>query len=157
MRLTSPTFTDGERIPRRHTGDGDDLSVPLEWSTPPEGTKELALIVDDPDAPRPEPWIHWLLYRIPSSCTALDEGVARSAILDTPAGAMQGRNSWTADNLGYRGPAPPPGHGEHRYRFTLYALDAEVDVEAGADVGALRAAMDGHVIASTTLTGLYER
>lgn len=157
MQLSSSAFDDGNRIPTRHTADGDDVSVPLTWTAPPEETVELALVVDDSDAPRPEPWVHWLLYHIPADCSSLPEGLPRAEHLDTPAGAMQGRNSWSSDNLGYRGPAPPPGDGEHRYRFTLYALDAELGLGASADAATLRRAMEGHVMEDATLTGLYER
>lgn len=157
MQLSSSAFDDGDRIPTRYTADGDDVSVPLTWTSPPEETVELALVVDDPDAPRPEPWVHWLLYHIPADCSALPEGLPRVEHLDDPPGAMQGRNSWSSDNLGYRGPAPPSGHGPHRYRFTLHALDEKADVPPGADVATLRSAIEGHVVAHTTLTGVYER
>jgi len=157
MRLTSSAFEDGETIPKRHTADGEDLSVPLAWTAPPDGCAELVLVVDDPDAPRPEPWVHWLLYGIAPEVRSLEEGVPRKERLDRPAGAAQGRNSWKSDNLGYRGPAPPEGHGPHRYRFTLYALDTGLDVAPGADVEALRAAMGGHVLDRSRLTGVYER
>jgi hypothetical protein len=157
MKLTSPSFDDGDRIPVRHTDDGDDLSVPLAWTDPPDGTVELVLVVDDPDAPRPEPWVHWLLYHIPPERRSLDEGLPRAERPVEPAGVVQGRNSWSIDNLGYRGPAPPQGHGEHRYRFTLYALDDRLDLPPGRDFDALRAAMDGHVIATARLSGVYER
>ncbi|MFW6083612.1 MAG: YbhB/YbcL family Raf kinase inhibitor-like protein [Gemmatimonadota bacterium] len=157
MQLSSSAFDEGDRIPTRYTADGDDVSVPLTWTSPPEDTVELALVVDDPDAPRPEPWVHWLLYHIPADRSALREGLPRVERLDEPAGAAQGRNSWSSDNLGYRGPAPPPGHGPHRYRFTLHALDEKTDVGPDADVASLQSAIEGHVIASARLTGVYER
>lgn len=157
MRLTSPAFDDGETIPKRHTADGDDLSVPLSWTAPPDGCAELALIVDDPDAPRPEPWVHWLLYHIPPDVRSLEEGIPREERPGYPAGAVQGKNSWTGDNIGYRGPAPPEGHGPHRYRFTLFALDTEIGVAPGAEIEDLRTAMEDHVVARTRLTGVYER
>lgn len=157
MRLTSPAFDDGETIPKRHTADGEDLSVPLSWTAPPDSCAELALILDDPDAPRREPWVHWLLYRIPPDVRSLEEGIPREERLEEPVGAAQGRNSWASDDLGYRGPAPPEGHGPHRYRFTLYALDTELDVAPGVEIEDLRTAMEGHVLVQTRLTGLYER
>lgn len=157
MRLSSPAFDDGARIPERHTADGEDVSPELAWTEPPAGTVEFALVVDDPDAPRPEPWVHWLLYGIPADVRSLKEGVPRERRPGAPPGAAQGRNSWESDALGYRGPAPPAGHGRHRYRFTLQALDAELGLEPGARVDELRAAMKGHVLEETTLTGTYER
>lgn len=156
MRLTSPSLADGDRIPTRHSGDGDDLSPPLSWADPPEGTAEFVLIVDDPDAPRPTPWVHWLLYDIPADVRELEAGIPRSKRLDEPH-AAQGRNSWEEDNIGYRGPAPPRGHGPHRYRFTLYALDEDLDLEPGADRAALENAMEGHVLEEARLTATYER
>lgn len=157
MRLTSPVFEGGETIPKRHTADGEDLSVPLSWTAPPDDCAELALIVDDPDAPRPEPWIHWLLYHIPPDVRSLEEGIPREERLEHPAGAVQGKNSWTSGNIGYRGPAPPKGHGPHLYRFTLFALDTEIGVAPGAEIEDLRTAMEDHVVARTRLTGVYER
>ena len=157
MRLTSSVFDDDSRIPKRHTVDGTDVSPPLAWSDVPDGTAELALVVDDPDAPRAEPWVHWLLYGIPADCRALDEGLPRRERLDEPAGARQGRNSFSSNNLGYRGPAPPRGHGTHHYHFRLHALDRTLDVPPGADREKLEAALEGHVLATAELTGTYER
>ena len=157
MRLTSPCFRDGERIPERHTADGADVSPPLNWMEVPDGTAELALVVDDPDAPRAEPWVHWLLYGIPAECRALEEGLPRSERPGEPDGARQGRNSFSSDNLGYRGPAPPRGHGTHHYHFRLHALDEALDVPAGVDRKTLEAALDGHVLATAELTGIFQR
>lgn len=157
MRLTSSVFDDGNRIPERHTADGADVSPPLAWSDVPDGTAELALVVDDPDAPRAEPWVHWLLYGIPADCRVLDEGLPRRERPGEPAGARQGRNSFSSDNLGFRGPAPPRGHGTHHYHFRLHALDRTLDVPPGADREELEEALEGHVLATAELTGTYER
>src|SRR5262245_38330987 len=94
MTLRSDAFGDGRAIPRRHTEDGEDLSPPLTWSSPPGGTKELALIVDDPDAPRAEPWVHWVLYKIPPDVRTLAEGLEQAPHPDVPPGARRGKNSW---------------------------------------------------------------
>jgi Raf kinase inhibitor-like YbhB/YbcL family protein len=153
--LRSAAFAEGKAIPRRHSGDGEDLSPPLSWSGVPAAAKELALIVDDPDAPTEDPWVHWVVYKIPPATTALAEGVARDARLAAPASGVQGKNSWNA--VGYRGPAPPKGHGVHHYHFKLYALDAPLDLKAGADKKALLAAMAGHVLAEGRLIGTYQR
>jgi Raf kinase inhibitor-like YbhB/YbcL family protein len=161
--LSSPAFEPGEPIPVKHTEDGDDRSPPLSWSGVPEGTQELALICDDPDAPSPEnpgpePWVHWVLYKIPADCTQLPENVAKTAQVDEPAGALQGKNSWPeGQTIGFRGPAPPKGSGTHRYVFKLYALDAELNVAPEADKAALVDAMRGHVIGRGELIGTYAR
>jgi Raf kinase inhibitor-like YbhB/YbcL family protein len=160
IELTTTAFEPGGPIPAKYTDDGDDVSPPLSWSGVPEGTKELALICDDPDAPSPkrpapDPWVHWLIYKIPADGAGLPEGIPKTARLDDPAGAVQGKNSWPT--IGYRGPAPPSGSGTHRYVFTLYALDTELRIEPEADKQALFTAMSGHVIGKGQLIGTYER
>lgn len=148
-------FTDGRAVPKRHTGDGEDLSPELKWAGLPKDTKELALIVDDPDAPTPEPWVHWLIYNIPADTTGLAEGVPREPTLQAPPGALQGKNSW--DQVGYRGPAPPQGHGTHHYHFKLYALDAPLSAGPGLDKKGLLDAMSGHVLGHCEVVGTYQR
>jgi Raf kinase inhibitor-like YbhB/YbcL family protein len=155
MKITSSAFRDGLPIPARHSGDGEDVSPPLAWSGLPAGTVELALICDDPDAPRPQPWVHWVVYKIAASATGLPEGVPPSERLSAPAGAMQGLNTWPA--VGYRGPAPPPGHGVHHYRFHLYALDAALPLQPRLTKAQLLEAMKGHVLAEAELVGTYKR
>lgn len=159
MRFTiqSAAFASGAPIPQKYTGEGPDMSPPLTWAGAPAGTVEFALIVDDPDAPTPEPWVHWVIYKIPATATALGAGVARTASLAEPAGALQGVNSWTSNNVGYRGPMPPVGHGVHHYHFKLYALDAALPLAAGATKAQVLAAMQGHVLATAELIGTYER
>lgn len=159
MRFTiqSPAFANGGSIPQKHTGQGIDVSPPLTWSGAPAGTVEFALIVDDPDAPTPEPWVHWVIYKIPATAMGLGEGVARTASVAEPSGALQGVNSWTSNNLGYRGPMPPVGHGVHHYHFKLYALDAALPLAAGATKTQVLAAMQNHILATAELTGTYER
>jgi Raf kinase inhibitor-like YbhB/YbcL family protein len=98
-----------------------------------------------------------VICKIPPNVTSLPEGVARDATLTTPQGALQGVNSWGSDNIGYRGPAPPPGHGVHHYYFKLYALDAELNVESRLTKTRLLAAMEGHVLAQAELVGTYQR
>jgi Raf kinase inhibitor-like YbhB/YbcL family protein len=155
MTLRSDAFEDGRAIPRRYTEDGEDLSPPLSWSGLPEGTKELALIVDDPDAPRAEPWVHWVLYKVPADARTLPEGIPPTPVLDVPPGALQGKNSW--GTIGYRGPAPPRGHGTHHYHFRLHALEAPLRAAQGLDKAGLQEAMQGHVLAEAELVGTYER
>lgn len=162
MQLTSSVFESNARISSTYTVKGDDVSPPLSWTDVPEGTQSLALICDDPDAPSPkrpaaEPWVHWVIYNISPSTSELPAGVPRTPKPDGIAGARQGVNSWTSDNIGYRGPAPPPGSGQHRYFFKLYALDVVLDLDAGATKKQLVKAMSGHILTEGELIGVYER
>lgn len=155
FNLTSTAFGQNETIPRKYTGDGDDISPPLAWSGVPDGTKQLALIVDDPAAPRPEPWVHWVLYSIPAELNKLPERITPSAHVSEPAGMLQGRNSW--GKIGYGGPAPPKGHGLHHYHFKLRALDMPLNLDPGETKQALLEAMQGHILAEAELIGTYQR
>jgi Raf kinase inhibitor-like YbhB/YbcL family protein len=163
IELTSSAFEPGGPIPAKYTEDGEDASPPLSWSGVPEGTNELALVCEDPDAPspkrpNPDPWVHWVLYKIPADTESLPEGVAKTARLEDPPGALQGKNSWgRGQTIGYRGPAPPAGSGTHRYFFKLYALDSELEIEPEADKPALLEAIEGHVLGQGELFGTYER
>lgn len=150
--LTSSAFTDGETIPAKYTADGEDISPPLQWSQPPEGTTELALTCDDPDAPGGT-FNHWVAYGISSQTRGLPEGVPKTSQVDKPA-LKQGTNSF--GKPGYGGPAPPPGK-PHRYIFTLYALKAHLTLKPGASRSELLGAMEGKLLAKTTLTGTYGR
>lgn len=155
MTLQSDAFAMNGKIPTRYTGEGEDISPALQWSQLPQGTRELALIVDDPDAPRPEPWVHWIICKIPPETTGLRENIPTDPELDRPKGAIQGTNTWK--KIGYGGPYPPVGHGVHHYHFKLYALDQPLDVTSGIDKAALLKAMQGHVLAETELIGTYQR
>ena len=157
FQVSSPAFKLGEVIPPKYTGEGEDVSPPLAWSGAPEGTKEFALICHDPDAPGGE-WNHWVLYNVPASTTSLPEGLPRQATLQSPAGARQGLNSWPSDNVGYRGPMPPPGSGPHRYIFSVFALDAHIDLPHGeATAEKLETTMADHVLAEGQAMGTYKR
>lgn len=147
IRVSSPSFDAGGAIPRKHTGEGQDVSPALNWSGLPEGTKEIALICDDPDAPTPNPFVHWVAYKIPADSTGVPEGSTR--------GALEGKNDF--GGRGYRGPMPPRGHGVHRYRFKVYALDAGLEAAEGISKDQLLAAMEGRVLAEGVLIGTYER
>lgn len=155
FELKSPSFGEGDVIPKRHTGEGDDLSPPLEWSGVPEKARELVLVCDDPDAPTEKPWVHWLAYSVPPDLAGLPEGIPALADLGPDSLVRQGRNSWP--KMGYNGPMPPRGHGWHRYFFTLYALDRPLEVPPGAAREDLERAMAGHVIAKASLMGRYRR
>jgi Raf kinase inhibitor-like YbhB/YbcL family protein len=151
--LSSPAFSAGGPIPRAHTCDGADQSPPLTWTGVPAGARQLAIIVDDPDAPG-RTFVHWVLYGLSPAAGGLPPGVPRDAQLKRPVVALQGLNDFR--RTGWNGPCPPPGPA-HRYVFTLYALDTELDVPAGATAAALRAAMQSHVIAEVQLVGRYGR
>ena len=153
--ITSSAFKNNQPIPRKYTGEAEDVSPPLSWSNVPAQTKELALICDDPDAPTPEPWVHWLIYKLPPGTAELPEAVPPERTLKTPAGAMQGTNSF--NKIGYGGPLPPKGHGVHHYHFKLYALSKPLPLQPGIEKKALVAAMKGAVIAEGELVGTYER
>ena len=143
--LSSTAFAHGDAIPRRHTCEGEDLSPPLAWSGTPEGTRSLALVMDDPDAPG-RTFLHWLAWGLDPASGGLEEGEAAP---------VEGTNDF--GSTGYRGPCPPPGHGPHRYFFRLHALDASVDVPASADRDELESALQDHLLGSAELMGTYER
>lgn len=152
--LASAAFEDGATIPRVYTCDGPDMSPPLYWAEIPAGTNSFALVIDDPDAPDPKAprmrWVHWVVYDIPADCVGLPEHVTERSL---PPGARQGANDWRQP--GYRGPCPPVG--EHRYVHTLYALDLSLGDLQMPTRDELMDAVRGHVLATATLTGLYER
>lgn len=145
MKLSSGTFRDGGTIPTEHTCDGADRSPPLAWSGTPAEARSLALICDDPDAPG-KTWVHWVLFNIPPTVTALREGDF--------GGALQGMTDFR--RVGYGGPCPPPGK-PHRYFFKLYALDAHLPLKAGATKADVERAMQGHVLAEAQLMGTFSR
>jgi Raf kinase inhibitor-like YbhB/YbcL family protein len=150
FKLTSTAFAHEEPIPQKYTCDGEDISPPLQWSDPPQGTQSLALICDDPDAPIGT-WVHWVLYNLPAEARALPEGVPSDAEL--PDGSRHGENSWR--RLDYGGPCPPSG--THRYFFRLYALDTVLDLESGEGKKQVLQAMEGHILAQAELMGVYSR
>jgi hypothetical protein len=151
FQLSSPSFTDGQTIPTRHTCDGPDVSPPLAWGAPPPATKGFALVCDDPDAPMGT-WVHWVIFNIPVAATSLPENVAKTGEL--PDGARQGTNSFR--RVGYGGPCPPHGPA-HRYYFKLFALSEALELPAGCTVRDLEKAMGGRVLASAQLMGRYAR
>jgi Raf kinase inhibitor-like YbhB/YbcL family protein len=158
LQLRSPAFSPGERIPKRHAHppEGLDASPALTFSGLPQNAVELVLIVDDPDAPGAEPWVHWVAYRIPARLRGLPEGIAKDERPGNPEGMLQGLNSW--GQLGWGGPLPPVGHGTHTYRFRLYAIDKILDhLGPGATKEAVLAEIDGHVVGEGELVGTYER
>lgn len=145
MTLESPAFKTSTQIPSKYTCDGQDISPPLMISGVPVGAKSLALMVDDPDAPRGT-WTHWTVWNMPASMAIIHEKTV-------PQGAVQGMTSF--GKPGYGGPCPP--YGIHRYRFKLFALDTMLDLKEDSDVKRLVVAMEGHTLALAELTGLYGR
>lgn len=154
MEITSSAFQEGGAIPRKHTGEGADISPPLKIADVPDDAEALALIVDDPDAPS-KTWVHWLVWNIPVDRKAIPEDVPQEEEVSVLAGARQGINDF--DEIGYGGPMPPPGHGTHHYRFTVHALSDSVALEPGSDRAALEDAIEGKSLAMARLTGTYER
>lgn len=150
IRLTSPAFEHGGRIPYVHTCEGDDVSPPLQWSGAPVETRSYAMVCEDPDAPRGT-WIHWVLYNISGDAVELTRAVP--TLPELPSGARHGRN--TAGDMAYAGPCPPPGN-PHRYFFRLYALDITLNLPPGATKAELEKAMDQHILAQGTLMGTYQ-
>lgn len=144
IQITSSEFNEGGNIPVRFTCDGEDISPPLAWTVLPTGTRSLALVVDDPDAPVGT-WVHWVIFNLPADIDSLSEGVSGLG--------TGGLNSWR--RLGYGGPCPPSG--THRYYFKLYALDSMLSLPQGASKGELEKAMQGHVLAQGQLMGKYSR
>ena len=154
LALTSSAFDHNGPIPKLHTCQGKDISAPLKWSGLPAGTKSVALIVDDPDAPDPAApkmtWVHWVLYNIPPGTTGLKQAVAKS---DLPPGTLEGLNDW--GRTGYGGPCPPIGR--HRYFHKLYALDTVLPDLRQPTKARLEQAMKGHVVGQFDLIGTYQK
>lgn len=151
LHLASPAFADGARLPDRFTADGEGVSPPLFWAGVPEGTARLALIVEDADAPAPQPLVHALIWNLPP----FDGDLAEGAIRSDQADGEVGRNSYFSD--GWLPPDPPTGHGEHRYAFQLFALREGPDVEATPGRSEVLRAIAGRVLAAGLLTGTYSR
>lgn len=153
--LTSPAFGHGGRLPPRFTADGEGVSPPLVWGAPPAGTHSLALIVEDPDAPSPQPLVHAIIWNISADTQRLEEGAIRADGPGGPDGSDVGRNSYFQE--GWLPPDPPTGHGDHQYAFQLFALgktDAAGDTPGRS---ALVKAMAGRVLGAGLLIGIYSR
>jgi Raf kinase inhibitor-like YbhB/YbcL family protein len=152
MHLTSPAFSDAQRIPRRFTCDGEDLSVPLRWSDAPADTRSFVLLCEDPDAPSGV-WHHWAVYDIPPDQTELAEGIDRPGVKSD---LKQAVNDF--GRLGYGGPCPPHRHGPHHYHFRLLALSIDhLPVRSRPSCQEVERQARKHAIAEATLVGLYER
>jgi Raf kinase inhibitor-like YbhB/YbcL family protein len=143
LQLSSPEYEDGALIPVRFTCDGNDINPTLRIANTPAGAKSLALVLEDPDAPRGT-WVHWIVYNIPVTMWIDENSIP----------GTQGTNDYGVQQ--YRGPCPPSGT-PHRYVFTLYALDTELDLGAGGEKAALEMAMQGHILDTAELSGIYSR
>ena len=154
LTITSTAFPAEGSIPSQYTCEGADTSPPLQWSAVPAGTRSLALIMDDPDAPDPAApkmtWVHWVLYNIPVESQGLSEAIAPSNL---PSGTLQGLNDWK--RTGYGGPCPPIGR--HRYFFKLYALDSTLPDLKRPSKAQLEKAMQEHILARGELVGTYQK
>jgi len=150
ISLTSSAFRDGKTIPTKYTCDEKDISPPLRWSEPPEGTQSFVVVCDDPDASSGT-WVHWLIYNIPADTRSLPEAIPTTPNLAD--GSSNGKNSWK--NSGYGGPCPPSS--THLYFFKIYALDTILNIDAGASKEILYPIMEEHVLARGELTGTYSR
>lgn len=149
FRLTSPVVAGEQGLPSRYRGDGDDLSPPLAWEGVPEGTAELVVICEDPDAEEGV-LTHWLVYGIPPELAGLPEGLPRDAVVAAPVELLQGLNEF--GEVGYVGPQSAEDRGPHRFFFRIVAVDTELlDVPPGATRTELRAAAEGHILARAEL------
>ncbi len=156
LDLTSPAFAHEARLPPRFTADGEGVSPPLVWSEPPAGTERMVLIVEDADAPTPQPLVHAIIWGLEADAGRLAEGAIVADDAGDAAGRDVGRNSYLRE--GWLPPDPPSGHGEHRYAFQLFAIGAGAG-DAGATPGrsAVIEAITGHVVAAGLLIGTYSR
>lgn len=146
LQLASGTFVPGCALPFRSSADGDNLSPSLRWGEPPPGTKSLAVLVEDPDAPTPQPFVHWLVYNLPPRLRALPEGFS---------GTTQGKNSMF--KVGFAGVAPPKGDLPHHYHFQVFALDCQLPLHGAVGRSALLKALHGHLLAAGDLVGTFAR
>jgi Raf kinase inhibitor-like YbhB/YbcL family protein len=149
LEVSSEAFGDGEAIPEEFTCDGANISPPLSWSTPPEGTSTLALVVDDPDAPGGVS-VHWVAWNIPAETSSLAKNVR-------PGDEPPTQGARTSGSRGYAGPCPPPIHSAHDYRFRLFASDVTLDLPTSTTQEELYRALDNHVLARGDLVGTYNR
>lgn len=153
IAIASRGFFPNGPIPRTYAQEGKNVSPPLHWAGVPPFARELVLLCEDPDAPLPHPFVHWLVYGMPASTRELPPGILPPFSLAS--GGLQGKNSAMAD--GYAGPAPPPGHGVHHYYFQIFALGAPLNLGPEAKRDEVVRAMAGHVLAKGILVGTYQR
>jgi Raf kinase inhibitor-like YbhB/YbcL family protein len=153
--ISSPAFASGARLPERFTADGEGVSPPLVWGQPPEGTTNLALIVEDPDAPATSPLVHAIVWNLPLDSNRLAEGAITKDGTGAPDGSDVGRNSYLAE--GWLPPDPPTGHGSHDYVFQLFALSGHNEIGTNPGRSEFITAIEGRVLAAGILVGTYSR
>lgn len=151
--VTSPSLEPDGRLADRHSAYHENISPPLTWNEV-EGAETYAVVVEDPDAPREKPFVHWMIWNIPGSAGGLPEGVPQAEYIDPPHPIIQGRND--AGQYGWFGPRPPSGHGVHRYYFQVFALDQHVEVGPETPLVELLNILKGHTIAQGELMATYE-
>lgn len=159
--LRSPQFSEGQRLPKAFVhsamgAGGDNVSPELEWDGAPEGTKSFALTMYDPDAPTGSGWWHWVVHDIPATAVSLVEGAGAVGAAKLPSGSRMARTDFGTKEYG--GAAPPPGHGPHRYVFTLYALNVDkLDVDEAPSAAYIGFLIHFGKLAEAKLTAVYER
>ena len=155
MEISSAAFKDGEKIPIQYVmpgAGGKNISIPLAWKNAPAGTKSFCLLIVDPH-PVAQNWVHWLVINIPPQVTSIEEGASKKKM---PQGSLELKNSF--GDIGYGGPQPPKGTGDHPYVVTLYALNVEkLDLGVNTSLSAFKKAIEGKVIGSASITGKYGR
>ena len=155
MEILSTAYKDGEKIPIEYVmpgAGGKNISIPLTWKNPPQGTKSFALSMVDPH-PVAQNWVHWLVINIPPQAMAIEQGASKKKM---PPGSVELKNSF--GDVGYGGPQPPKGTGDHPYVFTLYALNVEkLDLGVNTSLSAFKKAIEGKVVGSASITGKYGR
>jgi Raf kinase inhibitor-like YbhB/YbcL family protein len=154
ISVASTAFKQGQPIPDEYSAYGKGKSIPLSWSNLPAGTRSVAVVIDDPDAHTPRPFVHWVIYNIPPDTKSLEAGLSTRPKLEEPRGALQGTNS--RQSVGYFGPRPPQGDPPHHYHIKVFALDQELKLDAGADEPALTKAMQGHILGQGELVGTFK-
>jgi Raf kinase inhibitor-like YbhB/YbcL family protein len=157
--VESPTLKTGEMMPKDYTPDGRNISPPILWSNVPSGTREFAVVCEDPAVGNPPPFVHWVIYGIPGTAKGLPENIPIDPTAAMPAeiaGAVQGVTGFGRSRMIYRGPAPPPGT-PHHYHFVVYALDAALKLKPGLTRAQLLEAIEGHVLAKGEIVPVYER
>jgi Raf kinase inhibitor-like YbhB/YbcL family protein len=155
LTVSSAAFQEGQPIPEEYSDYGEGKSIPLSWSNLPPGTRSIAIVMDDPDAKTPRPFVHWVIYNIPAGTSGLEAGLPTKPRLDAPKGALQGSNS--KGSTGYFGPRLPKGDPPHRYHIKVYALDQALTIDPGSDEDTLVEATRGHLLGQGELTGTVQK
>ena len=155
IKVESETFAEGHRIPDANSDYADGMSPELRWNVPPAGTRAIAVVAEDPDAPRQSPFTHWLLYNLPGDLIEVPPAIPPDARLPQ-LGEMAAQGQASNGTIGYFGPHPPKDDGPHHYHFEVFCLDAPLPLQPGATRDQLMRAMAGHVLAKGEIVGLYE-